>query len=53
MKELAEPLKGKGHGVIFDNFFSSLSNLEDLFTNDIGCVATTRHDLTGRNSQLS
>ena len=39
MKKLSEPLKGKGHCVIFDNFFSSLS-LEDLFSDDIGCVAT-------------
>ena len=52
MKKLSEPIKGKGHVVIFDNFFSSISLLEDLFTDDIGCVATTRSDRREFPSEL-
>lgn len=39
VKKLSESLKGKGHCLIFDNYFS-----KDLFSGDIGFVATTRSD---------
>ena len=38
VKSLAEPLKGKGYCLIFNNYFSSVDLLQKLFNNGIGCV---------------
>ena len=44
VKCLAEPLKGKGYCLVFDNYFSSVDLLEELFNDGIGCVATIQAD---------
>jgi len=44
VKNLAEPLKSKGYCLVFDNYFSSVDLLQDLFNDGTGCVATTRAD---------
>lgn len=44
VKDLSENLKGKGHIIIMDNYFSSVGLFEDLLDDDIGAVATARSD---------
>jgi hypothetical protein len=42
VKSISADLKGKGHHLYFDNFLSSVSLAEDLFNDDLYCIATAR-----------
>lgn len=43
-KSSERSLKGKGHIIIMNNYFSSVDLLEDLSDNDISVVATAHSD---------
>ena len=63
VKQLSEPLRGKGHHLYFDNFFSSVDLAQDLLKDQLYCVATTRinrklwpsslKDVKARNKTMS
>jgi hypothetical protein len=42
VKNMVEPLYGKGHHVFYDNFFSSVALVKDLLDNKVYTIGTTR-----------
>jgi hypothetical protein len=52
VKSISADLKGKGHHLYFDNFFSSVSLAEDLLNDNLFCIATTRTNRRNWPAQL-
>ena len=52
VKSLTADLKGKGHHLYFDNYFSSVTLAEDLLDDDLYCIATTRSNRNKWPAQL-